>query len=90
MSADITYRSWREVCQRRWGVQNRYTVDGVSYIFSAGKRRDDDAITGKVLKVIGGYDEITQAVKVGSFRIERDGQVSKWPAGLRELVEVTA
>jgi hypothetical protein len=71
-------------------VQNRYTVDGVSYIFITGKRNDDDVITGKVLKVTGSYDEITQAVKVGSFRIERDGQVSKWPVGLRELVEVAA
>lgn len=89
MSADNTFRLWRRTCEALSGVQNRYTVDGVSYIFIKGKRNDDDVITGKVLKVTGGYDEITQAVKVGSFRIERDGQVSKWPAGLRELVEVT-
>jgi hypothetical protein len=71
-------------------VQNRYTINGVSYIFTAGKRNDDDAITGKVLKVTGSYDEVTQAVKVGSFRIEANGEVSKWPAGLRKLVEVAA
>lgn len=90
MGADNTYRSWREFCNRRWGVQNRYTIDGVSYIFSAGKRRDDDAITGKVLKVVGNYDEITQAVKCGTFRIEANGEVTRWPAGLRRLVEVSA
>ena len=89
MSADNTFRSWRKTCETLSGVQNRYTVDGVSYIFIKGKG-NDDAITGKVLKVTGSYDEITQAVKVGSFRIERDGEVSKWPAGLRQLVEVAA
>jgi hypothetical protein len=90
MSADNTFRLWRETCEALSGVQNRYTINGVSYIFVKGKGNNDDAITGKVLKVTGSYDEITQAVKVGSFRIERDGEVSKWPAGLRQLVEVAA
>ena len=89
MSANNTFRLWRKTCETLSGVQNRYTVDGVSYIFVKGTG-NDDAITGKVLKVTGSYDEITQAVKVGSFRIERDGEVSKWPAGLRKLVEVAA
>ena len=89
MSAENTFRLWRETCAALSGVQNRYTINGVSYIFTKGKG-NDDAITGKVLKVTGSYDEITQAVKVGSFRIEANGEVSKWPAGLRQLVEVTA
>jgi hypothetical protein len=89
-NADDVYRSWLDACTALTGVSNKYTANGNTYILQLGKQQHDDAITGKVLKVTGSYDEITQAVKVGSFRIERDGEVSKWPAGLRQLVEVAA
>ena len=84
-SGDV-YRSWVDICTALTGSGNRYTVGGNDYILILGKRHDDDTMTGKVMQVIGVTGTVTQAAKCGTFRIESDGEVTRWPTGLRGLV----
>ena len=74
--------SWRGVCVASTGSQNVYKVPG-------GERRvweldgiehADGAITG----VVWSFD--FGGMSLGQFRVDPDGTVSAWPAGLRDLV----
>jgi len=85
-SADDVYRVWLEACTALTGISNRYTANGNTYILQLGKKQHDDAITGKVHKVIGSTGTVSHCVVSGSFRIDSDGEVVKWPAGMKKLV----
>lgn len=89
-SAMETYRAWRAVCVAQSGSENRYKADtGIEYVFMVSRNQGDDAITGKVMKVITGSrleNGTCQAVNAGSFRIEANGTVTKYPAGLKALL----
>ena len=85
-NADDVYRSWLDACTALTGVSNRYTANGNTYILQLGKQQHDDAITGKVLKVIGSTGTVSHCVVSGSFRIDSNGEIAKWPAGMKKLV----
>jgi hypothetical protein len=73
-------RSWSEVCYKQTGLQNGYDVAGDRLFYDVGREQYDGAITGQVFSMTTGR-------KVGTFRIEPDGKVSRWPKGLRPIVE---
>ena len=88
MTAYDTYLKWRTVCETTTGTGNSYQIDGIRYILRQTKQTGED-ITGTVLKVLETNQEtgISQAIKVGSYRINEDGDVARYPTGLRKLLD---
>jgi hypothetical protein len=81
--ADETLRGWWSICTGLTGVSNKYEVNGITYFMERGRQQDDDAITGQVWKMIGNTGEVSHCTRSGSFRIEPNGEVGKWPTGFR-------
>ena len=52
------------------------------------KQQRDCAVVGSVYRALSTDAEtgITQVVKAGSFRIEPNGEVTRYPTGLRALI----
>ena len=51
---------------------NAWVVDGVEYFYEIGREQEDGSITGTVM-------ELSNAHKVGSFKISHDGKVVRFP-----------
>lgn len=66
-------RVMSNVCRRTTNSQNAYVgTDGVTYFYEPSRTEHaDGAITGSVYTMTGR--------KVGTFRIDGDGTVSRWP-----------
>ena len=74
-------RAWMETCQSQTGSQNVYEVAGKRYFYETGREQRDGAITGTVFRFVG-----EGCVRSGSFRIEADGTVTRYPSGLKQLI----
>ena len=79
-----TLEKWDDICWKQTGSSNAYiTPAGEERFYETTTRleHDDGAITGTVYAVnkTTGY-----AHRVGSFRIEGNGKVTRKPAGLQE------
>ena len=84
-----TYTQWRDTCRASTGVDNVYTADGNRYTLQLSRKQQRDcAVVGSVWRAVHTDVEtgVTQAVKAGSFRIEPNGEVTRYPVGLRALV----
>lgn len=75
-------QEWGEVCFAQTGTTNNYQTKTGRYFFVVGDEQRDGAITGSTWKV----DKEGYAKPSGSFRIEADGTVSRWPTGLKKLI----
>lgn len=82
-----TMDEWTRVCVAQGGTQNVYkSEDGTRFMWERGNREHaDGAITGQTWRFVPGG--ITRA---GSWRIEPDGSVSRWPQGFRVVTEIAA
>jgi hypothetical protein len=74
------------------GSSNAYTVKGTTYFLEQGREQRDGAITGTVWKMTTSSVnddgiEVKHCEKSGSFRIDHDGTVKRYPAGLKNIVE---
>jgi len=79
-----TMDRWTEVCVAKTGTQNVYDYNGDRYMWENSRREyDDGRITGQVFRFV----DDDHIVRAGSFRIEGDGTVGRWPRGLRRIVE---
>lgn len=81
--ASETERTWSDVCYRQTGAQNVYEVGGERFFYDVGRENRDGAITGQVFSMETGR-------KVGSFRIEATGVVSRFPKGFRSVIGVAS
>jgi hypothetical protein len=88
LDADTTYREWLAYCYSTTGVSNTYIYKDQRYNLQLGRSQDDDAITGSVYLLIDNPDIDGQylAYKKGTFRIEPNGIATRYPAGLRDLI----
>lgn len=55
---------------------NVLTIKGIEYFFERGRQQPDGAITGTLFRMLS--DD--RASKVGAFKINSDGMISKFPA----------
>lgn len=55
-------------------TSNGFEINGARYFYEIGRENRDGAITGTVHKIDGPY-----AKRAGSFRIEPDGTITKFP-----------
>ena len=58
-------------CSNVWSYKN------VAYMYERGREQNDGAITGTISKFTD--PNCTMAVRVGSFRIEGDGMITRFP-----------
>ena len=88
LDADTTYRGWLDYCYATTGVSNSYRYKNNRYCLQLGRSRDDGAITGTVMLLIDNPDIEGQylAYNKGSFRINPDGVVTRFPTGLNDLL----
>jgi hypothetical protein len=90
--ADDTYRMWVEICKDTTGMGNVYLHNGNKYCLEIGREQRDGAITGTVLRLEpNGTNENGReqhlAYSNGTFRIDSDGTVKRYPTGLKKLTE---
>lgn len=79
-----TMKAWNDLCVAITGASNTYVANGTKYFYESSRvEHEDGAITGAVWKMI---DE-KHCRKAGSFRIEGDGSVARYPAGLNKLLK---
>ena len=76
-------RQWSDVCYAQTGQGNVYEHKGSRYFYDTGREQRDGAITGSVFRM----SAYGHATRVGSFRIEPDGTVARYPQGLRHVIE---
>jgi len=90
--ADTTYREWLDHCYASTGVSNSYLYKNERYCLQLGRSQDDGAMTGTVMLLIDHPHIPGQylAHNKGSFRIEPDGTVKRYPTGLKQLLEGAA
>lgn len=82
-AAEEVLRSWQAVCQQQTGVSNAWVdrEDGCQrFLETARTAQPDGALTGTIWKV---YED-GHARRVGEFRIEGDGTVTRGPSELRQ------
>jgi hypothetical protein len=86
--ADTTYREWSDYCYSATGISNVYLYKNQRYSIMHGREQRDGAITGTVHLLIDNPDIEGQslAYRKGSFRIEPNGIVTRFPAGLNDLM----
>jgi hypothetical protein len=89
--AHEVFNAWRHICLASTGMQNVYEVDGNRYTLELSRRQHEDCrITGTVWRLVS-RDEATgvsTCTSAGSFRISANGEVARYPVGLRKLVTV--
>lgn len=83
--ADMTYQSWLDICKETTGMGNVYTDGVAEYLLELGREQRDGAMTGTV-SLIEYKNEQMLAYPCGSFRIEPDGTVKRYPTGLKNLI----
>ena len=86
-----TYMKWRDICTASTGAGNVYMVGEARYSLQLSRKQQRDcAVVGSVWRTLHTDAEtgISQAVKAGSFRIEPNGEVTRYPVGLRALASV--
>ena len=89
MEAHEVFDAWREVCLASTGSSNSYEVEGSKYFMELTRRQHEDCrITGTVWRLVSRNDEtgVSSCEAAGSFRISADGEVVRYPVGLRKLI----
>jgi len=77
-------QEWAQACHAQTGQSNVYETSGKRFFYDTGREQRDGAITGQVFRMLpDGF-----AVRSGSFRIEADGTVTRYPTGLRKALRV--
>ena len=80
---------WKDICIASTGIGNVYEVDGNRYTLDLSRKQHaDGAMTGSVWRLLSTNEEtgVSTCEKAGSFRIDADGTVSRYPVGLRKLL----
>ena len=78
-----TMKSWNDFCVRITGSSNVYVAKDKKYFFEGSRvEHNDGAITGSVFRFL---DE-KHCRKAGTFRIEGDGRVARYPTGLKGAI----
>ena len=85
LDADTTYRQWLDYCHQTTGVSNRYATNTAEYMLELGREQRDGAMTGTVCRLERDGDNLL-AYSCGSFRINPDGTVKRFPTGLKQLL----
>jgi hypothetical protein len=75
-------RAWSDACHKQTGQSNAYETEGKRFFYDTGREQRDGAITGQVFRMLPDG----MAVRSGSFRIESDGTVTRYPTGLRKAL----
>ncbi len=75
-----TMEAWTNACVRATHVQNAFPFDGQEFMWEHGREQTDGAIVGSVFRLPSG-------TRCGTFRIEPDGSVTRWPKVLRVFIE---
>lgn len=72
-------------CVKITGSSNTW-IDkyGVKYFFQVGREQADGAITGSVFKLLSE----TSGIKAGSFKIEANGNIARFPGLSKEVRSV--
>jgi hypothetical protein len=83
--ADDVMRQWHKHCKESSGMSNVYKYNGQEYVLEIGREQRDGAITGKVSLLERDGDRML-AYDKGTFRIDPNGSVKRWPIGLRSLI----
>jgi hypothetical protein len=89
MEAHEVFDAWRHICLASTQIQNVYEVDGNRYTLELSRRQHADCrITGTVWRLVSRNDEtgVSSCEAAGSFRISADGEVVRYPVGLRKLI----
>lgn len=83
-----TFDAWARVCVAQTGKQNVYReFDGdQEYMIERGREQDDGSITGTVFRLVDDDGQLL-AYRAGSFRIDPDGSVKRWPTKFKRLWE---
>jgi hypothetical protein len=84
-----TYTKWSDICTASTGAGNVYMAGETRYSLQLSRKQQRDrAVVGSVWRTLHTDAEtgVTQAVKAGSFRIEPNGEVTRYPVGFRTLV----
>jgi hypothetical protein len=58
---------------------NTWDVRGVAHFDERGRENDDGAVTGTVYRMIPAGGDTFHARRVGGYRIEPNGKVTRWP-----------
>ena len=85
----IEFTKWRDTCINSTNIENVYMAGETRYTLQLSRKQQRDcAVVGSVYRAIHTDAEtgVTQVVKAGSFRIEPNGEVTRYPAGLRALI----
>ena len=75
-------RQWSNACRAQTGGSNKYEANGNTYFYDIGREQRDGAITGQVFQM----SDTGYATRVGTFRIEPDGTVTRYPVGIKQLL----
>jgi hypothetical protein len=86
--AHEVFNAWREVCLANTGTSNSYEVDGNKYFMELSRKQHEDCrITGTVWRLLStNADGVSTCTSAGSFRISANGEVARYPVGLRKLI----
>jgi hypothetical protein len=80
-----TMAKWTAACEAQTGSQNVFEVDGASYFWELSRtEHHDGAITGSIQKTVRREGDRMWCRKVGTFRIEGDGTVTRAPKFLKD------
>ena len=80
--AGLTMDAWTAICIAQTNTQNTYEVDGRKYFWDISRREHaDGAITGLAFVMVGENG----CFDAGSFRIEGDGSVKRWPCRFQKV-----
>ena len=86
--AHDVFDAWREVCLASTNTSNSYEAQGHRYFIELSRQQHADCrITGTVWRLVSRNDEtgVGTCEKAGSFRIEPNGEVTRYPVGFRTL-----
>jgi len=88
VDAHNTLDKWYEVCKESSGMSTTYTAKGIEYFFEVSRTEHaDGAITGQVYRnLTRNPDGSGTCIRAGSFRIEGNGEVKRYPTGLKTLI----
>lgn len=79
-------KRWDAFCIAQTGSQNVYLSAGDAYFYEVGRENSDGAVTGSVWRFLGRFDAPSSTCqRAGTFRVNPDGSVARWPVGLKRV-----
>jgi hypothetical protein len=83
--ASDTYHEWERYCNTTTEMSNVYKVGATTYCLEMGREQRDGAITGTTLRLEGERGN-WQGYPCGSWRIDPDGTVKRYPTGMKKAL----